>query len=179
MSIKIDDSIILFNKKIKNIEYIIAKCDFVKTHFPNCQINVGMVEINPRKNIKSGYKEHEYNISFKSKSVNSEFTKFEFQNHFNSLNIKVFTELNWENEIIKVNSSPETCKLARLCYRPYTQNGAIKFSKFSFNMKKNNFKEHIFNFCRSEIMKFVQMHPNAEIDSKNLEPRLKKLLTFT
>ena len=46
-------------------------------------------------------------------------------------------------------------------------------------MKKNNFKEDIFNACRVKIIEFIRNHSNAELDTKNMDNRLKKLLSFS
>lgn len=172
MSKSADDTVNILNKKIKNIEHNIARCKFVQEKFPDVKINLS-------KNLN-----HEDVFKFSSKSVNTDYTKYEISKYTYALSIKVFTELSFsyngsEEEIIKIRSSPETCRLARTGWSSKTRKGIIKFSRFSFNMKKNNFKDDMFNECRSHIMQFIQANPNCELDTKHLEPRLKKLLLFT
>jgi 6-phosphogluconate dehydrogenase len=55
----------------------------------------------------------------------------------------------------------------------------MKFSRFVFNLKKHNFREDVFNECRSQILTFIKEHPESILDSTHLEERLKKLLAFT
>lgn len=167
----IDESLSILNSRIANAEYGIAKCKFVQNTFPDAKVSI-IKNINDNDIFK-----------FSSKLVNNNYTKYEFSKYTYALTIKVFTELeftyNGNTEIIKINSSPETCRLARLGWSYDKHKGIIRFSRFSFNMKKNNFKGDIFNDCRAHIMQFIQANPNCDLDTKHLEPRLKKLLLFT
>lgn len=171
ISNSVDDTINLLNDRIKDIEYNITKCNFVKSHFPDVKVSL-VKDIN-----------NEEILKFSSKTVNSEYSKYEFNRRIYNLNIRVYTELefshNNKDELIRINSSPETCKLARHTYDYKNRQNMIKFSRFSFNMKKNNFREDIFNDCRAQIMQFIQTYPESKLDTKHLEPRLKKLLLFT
>lgn len=167
----IHESIIFLDEKIKEAQYNIAKCQFVQSHFSDAKVN-----------ILKGIDDKDF-FKFSSKMINNHYSKYEFSKSHYTLNIKVYTELNFsynnKNEIIRVNSSPETCRLARTGWSSKNRKSIIMFSKFSFNMKKNNFKDDIFNDCRVQIMQLIQENPNSMIDTKNLEPRLKKLLLFT
>jgi|SRR6185436_2661930 len=171
ISHSIVESLDIFNKKIEDIEYNIAKCLFIQSKFPDAKVSL-------IKNAKN-----EDILKFSSKLVNNDYSKYEFKKSSYSLTIKVYTELeflhNNKNEVIRINSSPETCRLARTGWSHKTRKGIIKFSRFSFNMKKNNFKDDIFNNCRSQIMQFIQAHAGYDLDTRHLEPRLKKLLLFT
>lgn len=164
----INDPVTFFSDQKKQIELNTLKCDFVRTRFPDVRV---IIDTDNGKFLK-----------FSTKAINTNYTAFEIFKSRYSLNIKVYTELDFvsENdyETIKITSIPESCRLIRRSWNPVTHRYVLKFSRFTFNMKKNNFRDEIFNTCRTEIMQFVQANNEYELDTKNLEPRLKKLLLF-
>jgi hypothetical protein len=87
-------------------------------------------------------------------------------------------------EVIKIDSSPRICDIARrtshwnMQTRSY-DNPSINFSRLSFNLRKNNFKDDILNECQTKIIEFIRANPGAAVNDKHLDPRLKKLLAFT
>lgn len=158
------------DQKIKSLEYSLAKLKFVQSHFPD----VTFSQAYGNKDI----------LIFNAKSVNNSFTKFDFRKDSWNLVLIPYTELPFtydgKEEIIRIGSSPQRNKLITLSYRKHSDGKRImKFHKFTTNLKKNNFKEDIFNACRAEIMKVIQDNQGFHLDTKNLEPRLKKLLVFT
>lgn len=158
------------NEKIKSLEYSLAKLRFVQSHFPDVTFSQSY-----------GNKDV---LLFNAKSVNNSFTKFNFRKDSWNLTLVPYSELSFiydgKEEIIRVSSSPQNIKLITLSYRTNSDGKRImKFHKFTTNLKKNNFKEDIFNACRAEIMKVIQDNQGFHLDTKNLEPRLKKLLVFT
>jgi hypothetical protein len=94
-----------------------------------------------------------------------------------------FLELNFEYngvvEKIRVNSSPRSNRLVYIRYDRVSKNKLINFSRLSVNLKNNNFKDDMLNACRVKILEFIKEHPGYQLDTKHLEPRLKKLLLFT
>ncbi|SRR5713101_3074260 len=151
---------------INDYEYSLAKLQFVKSHYPDVKVSGGYL--------------------FSSKTVNSTYTKWDFdKNAWSGLRVVPYNELtfshNGEDKIIRVHSSP---KYNRLAYFGYKRVGdkhvkTLRFGRVAINFKTNNFKEEMLNSCRAEIMKFVSENPKCELDTKHLEPRLKKLLAFT
>lgn len=158
------------SEKIDSLEYSLAKLKFVQTTFPDAT-----------------YSTHFSNkdvMYFSAKSANSIFTKYRFRKDSWSLVFMPYTEITFnykgKDEVIEVSTSPKHNKLVSLSGRRHTDGRRImKFHRFSFNMKKNNFNEEVFNACRAEIMKVIQDNPGFYLDKKHLEPRLKKLLAFT
>jgi len=88
-----------------------------------------------------------------------------------------------KTEEIVIGSSPKLNRLAYISYNRKVRGSSdfgqkIKFSRFTFNMKKHNFDDKIFTSCRTAIMTYIQEHPGISIDTKHLEPRLQKLLIY-
>jgi hypothetical protein len=121
---------------------------------------------------------------FLAKSVNQQYTKWEFYRHDSGVWVSPYCEINFtfndKTEVIKVYSSPRQNRLVYLTY-PWRRDEprTIKFSRLSLNLKNNHFKDDMLNACRIEIMEFVKKNAKYPMDSKHLEPRLKKLLAFT
>ncbi len=181
---------------IKLAERAIAKYKFVEKHFPNVII----------RGHSDGFINYK-NPEFVSSSVNKNYTHLEFESSYN-LYVLPYHELEFDyndkTEIIKVHSMPKRNVLARLTYRklniidimnqPSTQistNGlvipppayknlerVITFSRFKMNMKSHNFNEKMLKECQIEITKFIQKNADLKLDTKHLDPRLKKMLAF-
>lgn len=124
-----------------------------------------------------------YYNGFSAKSVNSSYTNFDFIKGYNVLFVVPFLELNFEYngacEKIKINSSPRSSRLVNIYFDQLSKNRVISFSRLSINLKNNNFKGEMINECRIKILEFIKEHPGCGLDTKHLEPRLKKLLLFT
>ena len=121
---------------------------------------------------------------FSSKTVNNDYSKLEFFPNSWQLIVCPYTELTLEHngitETLKIHSSPRRNRLARVSWRVDKDGKRVmKFSRFLFNMKRNKFREDLFNSCRTAIMDFIQKNPKCTLDTKHLEPRLQKLLLFT
>lgn len=122
---------------------------------------------------------------FTSKGVNKTYSGFRFESDPWALYVFPFYSLELEfngiTTTVEVGSSPRKNKLAYLewNYDKGKPTQIMKFARLGVNMKTHEFKEDMLNSCRSEIMKFIQDHPQAKMDKKYLEPRLKKLLLFT
>lgn len=183
----------ILSELILNTEYDLAKYKFVLEKFPDAKVFDAST-----RNVEM--------VGFKSKLVNQIYSKIEFRNCSNyELHILPYCELEFKygnkSEIIQVRSMP---KQIRLAYRKsvkeklspeesknnvqklliglqkdYKYVDYIKFSKFQLSVKKNEFNEQFLNECRVKILEFIQQNPNCKLDTKCLEPRLKKLLLFT
>jgi hypothetical protein len=157
------------SNQIKQAEFNIAKIEFVKSKFPDVKVNRSL-----------GFNGD--CITFSSASVNDNYTKYTFDHKY-SLSIQVCHELefthNGRTETVKILSVPASRKLATKKYSYATKKQCIKFSAFSSKMKKQNLSEELFRAASAEIMKYIQTSPGAELDTKYLDPKLKKLLVFT
>lgn len=143
----------------------LVKYKAVQAMFPNAKMNGSM--------------------EFVDKQVNRMYTHFRFYNAYGSLYVIPYCEvsftLNNQEETIPVYASPKKSKLASISWRldPETKKKVIKFSRLAINMKNNNFKGDMLNSCKAEIMNFIKDNPGHHLDTKHLEPRLRKLLMFT
>lgn len=170
--ISADESIADLNKRIKNLNYSIAKCEFVKSVFPDVKINVS-------KSIegKDWFK-------FSSKTVNTSYTNYDIEKYYKTINLSLFSELEFvydgKSEPIKVFSDPEKIKLAKASnYRRNGERGKyIIFYQFSFSKHIRPLKDEALNKCRNEVMKFIKTYSDYKLDTKNMDSRLKKLLVF-
>lgn len=150
---------------IKNMEYNLARLKTVQAHFPNVKV-------------------HGDN-TFSDKNVNRIYTHFRFESTYGTLSVIPYYELpftfNGKEETIVVFSAPRRSRLAKIGWRrdPTTQKKTISFSRLAINMKNNQFKDDMLNSCKAEIMNFIKNNPGHLLDTKHLEPRLKKLLMFT
>lgn len=155
----------LITDTVKELEYTLAKQRAVQAVFPDAKV-------------------HHY-LGFTSKSVNQNYTKFEFQRRSYGLYVLPYAEVDftWNDtkEVIKIHSSPRANKLVYTSWRKSPVNGkrVMKFARVAINMKNNAFKDDMLNACRAEIMNFIKDNPGYHMDDKHLEPRLKKLLIFT
>jgi hypothetical protein len=151
------------NDTIRKLEYELAKRKAVQTAFPNAKV-------------------HEL-AGFQSKTVNRNYTKFEFERRHNGLYVLPYCEVLFtfedKTEIVKVHSMPKANRLAYLQWNIDLRDRVLKFSRIAINFKNNAFREDMLNHCRAEIMSFIKLNPKAKMDDKHLEPRLKKLLVFT
>jgi hypothetical protein len=146
---------------IKETEHRLTKYKAVQEKFPDAKCN--------------------YYSDFSSKTVNKEYTKWQFVSSYSGLHVMPYCEVIYnfdgQEEVIKVHSSPKASRLVYLqrWHKPKT----IKFSRLTINLKNNQFKDDMLNDCRAEIMKFISANPGYQLDKKHLEPRLQKLLAFT
>jgi hypothetical protein len=149
---------------ITEMEYDVAKYKFVLANFPDAKLHAGWGSPH-----------------FSSKSVNTNYTNFDFVKSAYLLTVLPYSlltfEYNGKIEDIKIHSSPRTSRLARVSWK--NDKRVIKFSRLSINMKNHNFKEDMLNSCRTHIMSFIKDNSKLELDTKHLEPRLKKLIVFT
>jgi len=149
---------------IKETEYSLAKYKAVLSEFPDAKVS--------------------YYMEFTSKSVNSKYTKIEFERRRTGLFVLPYCEIKvkvgGKEEIIKVHSTPRTSRLIYIerWSRNISGKRTMKFSRLNINLKTNHFKDDMVNSCRAEIMKFIGDNPGYHLDTKYLEPRLKKLLMF-
>lgn len=153
-------------KAIYDIEKILATCKFVQNNVPDARFH-----------------QTNYYHGFSAKSVNSNYTNFEFIKGFNCLYVVPYIELNFEyqgvSEKIRINSSPRSNRLIYITYSREHKQRMINFSRLNLNLKNNHFKNDMLNACRIKILEFIKEHPQYKLNQKHLEPRLKKLLLFT
>jgi hypothetical protein len=127
-------------------------------------------------------------ISFASKKVNQEYTNWNIvaPNAY-CIYVEPYIEVEFEylgkREMIRVYSSPRRNTLAsktwvndkKIGYYGYI----IKFSKIRMNLEKRGIAtEKPFNDCKLAIVEFIRKSEDAKLDTKNLDPSLKKLLAF-
>ena len=161
------------NDLIFDLEYHVAKLKTVVAAFPNANY-------------------HKDN-SFSDESVNQIYTGFKFHydgtpNNLSNhpvncrLHVSAYYELpfsfNDQEESILVYSSPKNNLLARRFWNVLKKKPTIRFTKSSVNLKNNNFKGDMLKSCREEILNFIQEIPNCFLDTKHLDPRLKKVLSL-
>ena len=155
----IKESILETEKKLALYKFVLEKCPDAKVHD------------------STGFN------GFSSKSVNSNYTNYEFIHGYHSVYVVPYLELDFKYNDnlhkVRINSSPRSNRLVYLRYDSMVKGHVIKFSRLSFNLKNNNFKSDMLNDCRVRILEFIKDHPKYQIDYRHLEPRLKKLIMFT
>lgn len=151
---------------IENLEKTLAIYKFVEKHVPDAKLHG-----------------NQYFSGFSSKSVNLNYTGFEFVKGYSAMWVVAYLELPFEYngkiETVRINSSPRSNRLVYVTYDRYSKSRIIKFSRLNINLKNNNFKDDMLNACRIKILDFIKERPGFKLDTKHLEPKLKKLLLFT
>lgn len=165
--------------KIEEAKYELQKMKFVLEKYPDAKY---FYDYDYKNKIKT--------LGFCAKSINTDYTHLEFLKDSHSLyvmpSIRLTFKYNNKEEEIKIFSSPKQNRLAYIMNtssvfsnKKSKVKSVMKFSRFVFNLKKHNFREDVFNECRSQILTFIKEHPESILDSTHLEERLKKLLAFT
>ena len=162
------------DKIVSDYEYWLAKYKFIQEKYPGCNVH-----------------QFYHPITFSSKLVNPKYTKFNISKGYNTLFIEPYLEEEFEyngnKEIIQVFSSPRRNRLAHITLPKSKSNpkrkdwGAkrtIIFTKFKSNLGNRNMSDDCWNECRAAIMNFIKDNPNTILDSKHLDPSLKRLLIF-
>lgn len=156
--------------RISELNYELQKLKLVQNNFPDAKYFYNF-----------DHKARAKVLEFCSKSINANYTDIEFVKDSHNLYAKPHTNLlftyNGKEEIIKIYSDPKQNRLAFI--KTVKGKSTMKFSRFVFNLKKHNFREDLFNSCRTNILNFIKEHPGIKLDSKHLEDRLKKLLVFS
>jgi hypothetical protein len=151
-------------QRIEHLELDLAKHNAVKDKFPDTTVN--------------------WMGEFSSKTVNQNYTDFEFETWNKMLYVSPYFNLefthNNKSETVKIFSTPRRNKLVYVdhTFEAGNYRRIIRFSKMMANFKQRNFSEKMFNTCRTEIMNFIKEHPGISLDKKYMEPRLQKLLLF-
>ena len=152
------------NDLIFDLEKKLALCKFILNQVPDAKV-------------------HNYGHGFSAKSVNLNYTNFEFIQGYNTIYVVPYLELifeyNGSSQKVRINSSPRSSRLAYVTYDLGRKGYVLKFSKLAVNLKKNKFKEDMLNDCRIQILNFIKKYPNHTVDYSHLDPKLKKLLCFT
>lgn len=159
----------IIGEVVSNLETHLDMLKFVKSHFPDAKMTLPYMTTIYDKIWKP---------NFNSKSVNLVYEKFIFQTQYQTLYVIPYVELTYNDEIIKVHSAPQKSRLAYINYVRTGLKRTIRFSRLAINMKNNNFKDDLLNEARVEIVNFIKANPDCNLDTKHLEPRLKKLLAF-
>ena len=168
--------------KIDGLEYWLAKYKWVQERYPDASV-------------------HDFYspVTFSSKLVNPKYTNFTISTSYSTLFIEPYLELEFEykgkKEMLKIHTSPRRNRLAQIVYpreRPLLVNKfgtavkskgiskkIIRFTKFKMNMETRNLDDKCWHECRAAIMKYVQDNPGLDLDTKNLDTSLKKLMAFT
>ncbi len=155
---------ILLSDSVKDLEFELAKQKAVLKEFPNAKIH--------------------HSTGFQSKEVNQGYSGFDFiRRRGRGVWVVPYSEISFEyegkTEKLKIHAMPRASRLVYIQWNRTQRNYVIKFSKFSVNIKHNEFREDLFNHCRAEVMSFIKENPGYKMDDKHLEDRLKKLLIFT
>ena len=130
-------------------------------------------------------------VTFSSQLVNPRYTHYNILKGYYTLFIEPYLEEEFEHngkkEIIQVFSAPRRNKLAYVAWpkdpnnpkrKHWTGKRTLKFTKFKINLQSRNMNDDCWNECRSAIMKFIKDNPGMNLDKKNLDPSLEKLLIF-
>ena len=165
----------ILSNLIENTEYELAKYKFILSTFPDAEYFIKYIKNKPI-------------AAFKSKSVNINYTDSDFDfvhdYHYSYLNIVPYCKINFEfrdkEEIVNIYCIPTQ---TRLMYRSSGYIGSsysntIYFSKFRLSFDKNNFNTSCLNSCKLKIIEFIKKYPESKLETKNLDPSLKKLLAF-
>jgi hypothetical protein len=119
---------------------------------------------------------------FVSKYVNSQYSHIEFIDRYQKVYVAPYLELEYtfnnKPEKIRVYSSPRQTRLVYMRHNYHKRKNIICFSRLTFNIKNNNFKDDMLSACRMKIMNFIKSNPNCELDQTHLDPKLQKLLIF-
>lgn len=156
-------------------EYRLAKLQFVQSNFTDAKVY---------KNYDPHIKWKVVNVEFTSKLVNKNYTDVIFTTKRNALYVSPIHKLHFEYKIgdnvtsedIIIGSTPTSSRLAYIKWSMRDQK--VAFSRFVYNMTKNKFDEAIFNKCRTEVCKFIASNSNYKLDEKNMDPRIKALISF-
>lgn len=165
-------------ESVERIEYSLEKYKFILSQFPDAELRStmeGWIPVSP---------------IFASKNINDKCTHFDFVNNYYGLYVKPRCELSFtfkdKTEIINIYSSPFKNLLVKKCYiRNKSKNGSydyksvLRFTNLAKRFLGLNFSESTINHFRTEIAKFIVQNSQCELDRKNLDPRLQKLLLFT
>ena len=150
---------------IEDLERNLAICKFVKEKYPDVK-----------------YHQNGNYSGFSSKSVNPNYTNFEFLKTHESLFVVPYIELpfcyNGIIQNIRVNTSPRSFILAKSRYSFFHKQKVLKFSNFKLNFRRNKFKLDMVNACKIEIANFIKNNKEAKLIDKNLDSSIKKLLCF-
>lgn len=160
---------------IEKEERDLARNKLVKSIYPDAKL----VEVEPPKYGKKADHWYKYYIS---PSINKTYTKLEFRTNYSNLYMLPHCPIkfvhNGQEETVNVYSIPARKKLAHRRSGYGNKKGVIYFSRLSFNIKGNNFKESILKDCAAGIMEFIAANPDCQLDDANLDERVKKLLVF-
>lgn len=146
-------------------ESTLARYAAVQKEFPNAKVNMY--------------------LEFSDRTVNQLYTNYTFEKNYNGLFVVPYCQVSYEHngqeETVKIHSLPRRNKLVHLTWEtdPASKKKIMKFARMAINLRNNNFREEMLNSCKAEIMNFIKDNPGYHLDTKHLEPRLKKLLLFT
>jgi hypothetical protein len=116
---------------------------------------------------------------FRSKKVNNNFTKLKFITKYYQLRVipyhEMLFEFNGRTEKVLITTIPKSIRLAYSTWSGGKE--CLKFAKLANLTVK--FKHDMLNECRIEILKFIKKYNNVSLDTKNLDPIIKKLIILT
>jgi hypothetical protein len=162
------------DKIVADQEYWLAKYKFIQSKYPGC-------------NVHNSHRP----VTFSSKLVNPKYTNFNISKGYNTLFIEPYLDEEFEykevKEMLRVFTFPRRNRLAHIVYpkraddpkrKDWNGKRTIKFTKFKINLDTRNMGDNCWNECRAAIMKFIKDNSNVTLDTKNLDPSLKKLMIF-
>lgn len=162
------------DKIVEDYEYWLARYKFIQAKYPGC-------------NVHQAY----YPVTFSSKLVNPKYTGFNISTGYNTLFIEPYIDEEFEykgmKEMLRVFTSPRRNRLAHIIIpkrkddpkkKDWNGKRIIKFTKFKLNLENRNMSDECWNECRVAIMNFIKDNPGHTLDTKYLDPSLKKLMIF-
>lgn len=144
-------SLSVFNNKLKND---LEEYEFVLSKFPDAVIYHYNNDL-------------EWKTGFRSKSVNLNFTNYEFDDHPLYLRVKFWHELIFNNKIIIVTAFPESSNLIKNDKNKYE----LKFSTFFNSRKVAMSNKNFFNDCRVRILNIIN-NSNVKL---NINSKIKEM----
>lgn len=159
-------------EKIDQFEYNLAKYKFIQSLFPDV---CTFTETFPFTC-----------CGFKSNLINKKEAKFKF-NTYNNLVASMYNEITFEfnnkTEIIQIFSIPRQMTLAK------KQTVIVRVEKFAGSYERVIkfcrlpstiiFGEEFIKECSIQILNYIKINNKYRLDTKNLDPKLKKLIVFT
>ena len=164
-----------FNYKLIDLKektkYQLAKFEFLLDKYPD------ITTFFKSDNILDPY-------GYKSKSINSIYDDFAINSSRYSIIVSPYLNVpfiyNGTTEIIKIHSSPTNITLAKVSSISDKTGwfNVIKFSNYINKFSNNKINETCLNKCRLAIINFIKQNPNHKLIDKNIDPKIKKLLSF-
>ena len=151
-----------YKEEMRRIESNLDKCTYVQSYFPDVKITVSGVSDN--------------NVEFTAPNINeNNYTHYIIKHKQFDLKLYMYLDIFYKNEeLIRIMGNPS--------YKLADKHGIYnnhKFVGYEITFDKHHFThDNIIQDINSNIVQFIQKEPNVKINSKNLDPKLKNILSF-